>query len=116
MSLGTLSDADLNRLGQIVLRQLGAGDASRTKAVSSTPTTTYGHGPGGLFSNSALERPIFSAMVLPRTGLQNMLPARDALRQPALRPVHRRHRDDRQRAHRRMRRPADRRPLQTVRA
>lgn len=76
MSLGTLSDADLNRLGQIVLKQIGAGGASRTKAVSSTPTTTYGHGPGGLFSNPALERPIFSAMVLPRTGLQNMLPVR----------------------------------------
>lgn len=73
MSLGQLSDADLNRLGQIVLKQIGAGDMSRTKAVSSTPTTTYGHGPGGLFSNPALERPIFSAMVLPRTGLQNLL-------------------------------------------
>lgn len=76
--LGTLSDADLNRLGQIVLRQIGAGAgaATRTKAVSSTPTTTYGHGPGGLFSNPALERPIFSAMVLPRAGLQNRLPVR----------------------------------------
>ena len=75
MSLGSLSDADLNRLGQIVLKQIGAG-ATTTKAVSSTPTTTYGHGPGGLFSSPALERPIFSAMVLPRTGLQNLLPVR----------------------------------------
>ena len=43
---------------------------------SSTPTTTYGHGNGGLFSYPGLERPIFSAMVLPMTGLQSILPVR----------------------------------------
>ena len=74
MQLGQLTDADLNRLGAIVLKQIGA--STTTKAVSSTPTTTYGHGPGGLFANPALERPIFSAMVLPRMGLQNMLQVR----------------------------------------
>lgn len=48
----------------------------RSKAVSSTPTALYGHGPGGLFSSMALERPVFSAMVLPRTGVQARLPVR----------------------------------------
>lgn len=47
----------------------------RQKAlVSSTPTTTYGHGPGGLFSSPALERPLISAFILPREGLQSLLP------------------------------------------
>lgn len=49
--------------------------------VSSTPTTTYGHGPGGLFSYPGLSRPVFSAMSLPRIGLQSQLPvmsSRDA--------------------------------------
>lgn len=73
--LGQLSDADLNRLGGIVLKQLG-GLKMTEKAVSSTPTGTYGHGPGGLFAHPALERPIFSAMLLPRMGLQNLLPVR----------------------------------------
>ena len=45
---------------------------SRTKAVSST--TTDGLALAG-FSNPA-RAPIFSAMVLPRTGLQNLLPVR----------------------------------------
>lgn len=48
----------------------------RSKAVSSTPTALYGHGPGGLFSSMALEQPVFSAMALPRTGLQARLPVR----------------------------------------
>ena len=48
----------------------------REKAVSSTPTTVYGHGPGGLFSTPGLSRPLFSAMMLPRMGLQSRLPVR----------------------------------------
>lgn len=48
--------------------------ATNKAAVSSTPTTTYGHGPGGLFSSPALERPLISAFVLPREGLQSILP------------------------------------------
>ena len=74
--LGQLSDADLNRLGGIVLKQIGMGSTTYKNVPSSTPTTTYGHGPGGLFANPALERPIFSAMILPRMGLQNMLQVR----------------------------------------
>lgn len=49
---------------------------STKAAVSSTPTTTYGHGPGGLFSSPALEKPLISAMMLPREGLQSILPLR----------------------------------------
>jgi hypothetical protein len=54
--------------------QTGAG--VRRKAVSSTPTSVYGHGPNGLFSYPGLSRPLFSAMVLPHLGLQSMLPVR----------------------------------------
>ncbi len=46
------------------------------KAVGSTPTASYGHGLGGLFSYPGLSRPVFSAMILPRLGLQSMLPVR----------------------------------------
>lgn len=45
-----------------------------TKAVSSTPTTTYGHGPGGLFSSPAMDNRLISAMSLPRNGIQSILP------------------------------------------
>lgn len=46
----------------------------RAKAVSTTASSIYGHGPGGLFSSPALEQPVFTAMVLPRNGLQDVLP------------------------------------------
>jgi hypothetical protein len=51
--------------------------AMTQKAVSSTPTLYYAHGPGGLFSSPALERPLFSAMPLPRQGLLSRLPTRE---------------------------------------
>lgn len=51
---------------------------SRTKAVSSTPTTTYAHGPGGLFSAPGMSRPVISAMLLPNMGLQSRLPVKSA--------------------------------------
>jgi len=44
--------------------------------VSSTPTTTFAHGPAGLFSYPGLSKPVFSAMLLPRIGLQSRLPVR----------------------------------------
>lgn len=44
--------------------------------VSGTPTASYGHGPGGLFSYPGMERPVFSAMMIPIMGLQSMLPVR----------------------------------------
>lgn len=41
---------------------------------SETPSSIWGHGPGGLFSSPALERPVFSALLLPRQGVLSMLP------------------------------------------
>lgn len=59
-----------------VLAQALVALATSQKAVSSTPTTVYGHGPGGLFSSPSLERPLFSAMPLPRSTLLSRLPVR----------------------------------------
>lgn len=64
-------DIDYQKLAQELL---AAG--VKQKAVSSTPTTTYGHGPAGLFSYPGMERPVFSAMTLPHMGLQSILPVR----------------------------------------
>lgn len=55
------------------------GSQSVQKAVSSTPTFTYGHGPLGLFSQPGLSRDLFSAMVLPNAGLQAQLPVRASI-------------------------------------
>lgn len=65
----------LQQLAAVLLQQMAANGGTRYKAVSSTPTSVYGHGPGGLFSSPALERPIYSAMVLPSAGLASALPA-----------------------------------------
>lgn len=46
-----------------------------TKAVSTTPTTTYAHGPGGLLSAPGLSKDIINAMLLPHMGLQSVLPS-----------------------------------------
>lgn len=50
------------------------------KAISAV-TGTYGHGQGGLFSMPGLSRPVFSAMILPNTGLQSSIPARPSMDQ-----------------------------------
>lgn len=47
-----------------------------TKAAGSTPTTTWGHGPGGVFSHPGLSQQVFNAMLLPHLGLQRVLPVR----------------------------------------
>lgn len=65
-----VANIDYEKLAGAMLNQ-----AVSRKAVSSTPTTTYGHGAGGLFSHPALERPVFSAFVMPNLGLQSILPA-----------------------------------------
>ena len=70
---------DYGMLAQALLAQMAGGASVRSKAVSSTPTGTYGHGPGGLFSFPGLSRPVFSAMVLPRLGLQSRLPVRPSM-------------------------------------
>lgn len=63
---------DYKKLAEALLREQGV----TTKAVGSTPTASYGHGPSGLFSTPGLNRPLFSAMILPRVGIQSMLPIR----------------------------------------
>lgn len=45
------------------------------KAAGTTPTATYGHGPGGAFSSFGLSKPVFGALILPYSGLGGMLPA-----------------------------------------
>lgn len=65
------TEIDYSRLAMELLAQ-----SATTKAVSSTPTTTYGHGPGGLLSPLGMSRPVFNAMVLPTLGLQDALPWR----------------------------------------
>ena len=53
------------------------GQSTTVKTVSSTPNAVYAHGgKGGLFSAPGLSRPLFSAMVLPNTGLASRLPLR----------------------------------------
>jgi hypothetical protein len=70
--------AQQNALGAALAAMLAPHLQARTKTVpSSTPTQYYAHGPGGLFSAPALERPLFSAMPLPRQGLLSRLPLRE---------------------------------------
>lgn len=62
--------------GAVINRQAGM----TTKApVSSTPSATYGHGPGGLFSLPGMSRQLFSAMSLPHIGLMNRLSVRPSM-------------------------------------
>lgn len=68
---------DYRQLAQALIAEAGGGAAY--KAVSSTPSTIYGHGQGGLFSNPALDRRVFSAMLLPRMGLADILPVHPSI-------------------------------------
>lgn len=76
---------DYQQLVNVLLAQQAAG--VRGKAVSSTPTTVYGHGvtgpqPGGvagLFSYPGLEPDILNAMIMPRLGLLDFLPSRTSI-------------------------------------
>jgi len=79
---------DYKELALALLAAQNAGNGGRrTKAVSSTPTTIYGHGvtgpqPGGtagLFSFPGLEPDIINAMVMPRLGLLDALPSRTSI-------------------------------------
>jgi len=65
-------ELDYSKIVAEMMLQMGV----REKAVSSTPSTIMGHGPGGLFSTPGLSKALFSAMILPRTGLQAQLPVR----------------------------------------
>lgn len=72
-----MPDIDYVKLVDALLARMP--EATRTKSVSSTPTSVYGHGPGGLFSTPGLNRPLFSAMILPRMGIQTRLPLRPSM-------------------------------------
>lgn len=52
----------------------GIGNTTFKGFPSSTPTTIYGHGNGGLFSFPGQDKRVFNAMVLPASGLQARLP------------------------------------------
>lgn len=72
-----MSEIDYKQLVTELLAQ--SGDGVRLKNVpSSTPTASYGHGQGGLFSAAGLSNQIFSAMLLPKVGLQAQLPVRSS--------------------------------------
>jgi hypothetical protein len=60
--------------GTALLQQL-VGLLTAQKAVSTTPTTTYAHGNGGLLSAPGLSKDIINAMLLPHMGVQSRLPA-----------------------------------------
>lgn len=68
-----MPDIDYNALATALLTQVtGKG------VVSGTPTTTFAHGQAGLFSYPGLSQPVFSAMSLPRYGVQSRLPVRSS--------------------------------------
>lgn len=69
-----VNHAELAR--ELISQMSGNNGGTGFKAVSSTPTYgSFAHGPGGLFSYPGISRPVFSAMVLPTSGLQSRLPA-----------------------------------------
>lgn len=68
-----MTDIDYKVLANELLGQVGV----REKGVpSSTPSASYGHGYGGIFSYPGLSRPVFNALILPQIGLQSRLPVR----------------------------------------
>jgi len=72
-----MSDINYQQLAEALINQSGSG--VRHKAVPSTPNAVYGHGgKGGLFSTPGLSKALFSAMVLPNTGLASKLPVRES--------------------------------------
>ena len=62
---------DYEKLAEMLLAKASVTQ----KEAGSTPTASYGHGRGGIFSTPGLERPVFSALMLPNLGLQSRLPA-----------------------------------------
>jgi len=77
---------------KLAMALLAATGGVAQKAVSSTPTTTYGHGlssqiPGGaagLFSFPGIEPELMNAMIMPRLGLLDALPSRTSIYQEPL--------------------------------
>lgn len=70
-----MPDIDYAQLAKELLGQVGA---QQKAVVGTTINFVPGHGPGGLFSHPALERPVFSQMILPQAGLQSILPVHPA--------------------------------------
>lgn len=68
-------DIDYQKLAQSLLGEM-QGTTLKHTTPTGTPTAVMGHGRGGLFSHFALEKPIFSAMMLPQAGLQSILPTK----------------------------------------
>lgn len=71
------ADAVVALLNQVITNQ-GGNRSYGAGLPSSTPTSLYIHGPGGLFSTPGLERSVFSAFSLPNTGLAARLPVVDS--------------------------------------
>lgn len=61
---------------QSLAAQLLAQAGQTEKAVSSTPSTNWGHGRGGLFASPGLSQALFSAMILPSMGVGDTMPVR----------------------------------------
>ena len=75
MSQPLASEAIIDTLASALAQRIGLKGFP-----SSTPGGNYGHGPGGLFANPALERGLFSAVVAqPYSGLQYVLPVRSTI-------------------------------------
>jgi hypothetical protein len=72
------SDHDLaSKVVDQILMRLSPEQIAQKTVPSSTPGGSYGHGPGGLFSNPALNRPLYSAVIAtPFSGIQFALPIR----------------------------------------
>lgn len=83
MDTNVLPNVDYQQLALALL----AASGQSTKAVSSTPTSNYGHGmvgtiPGGtagLFSFPGIEPDIVNAALMPRLGLLDVLPSRTSI-------------------------------------
>jgi hypothetical protein len=64
-------EIDYGELGKALLAQIATG-----KSAGTTPTTIYGHGPGGLFSNPGVNPNIVNAFSYACSGLLTKLPWR----------------------------------------
>ena len=70
-----MSEALALDTGTQLLQQLVSLLTATKSVPSSTPTTTYAHGPGGLLSAPGLSKDIINAMLLPHMGVQSRLPS-----------------------------------------
>lgn len=72
-----VSEHDVNN-ALAVLRRMPAGELEQKfkDLPSATATHVMGHDVGGLFNTPAVEQRLFSAMYLPRRGLQDVLPVK----------------------------------------